>query len=76
MADRARQIRHDRVAVVTQLQDASGRCIAAGMDDYIAKPVTQEMLHATLSKWLPTGDTAEQAFIADQRADQRTPTLR
>jgi two-component system, sensor histidine kinase and response regulator len=30
------------------------KCIAAGMDDYIAKPVRPEELASKLSKWLGT----------------------
>jgi CheY-like chemotaxis protein len=30
------------------------RCLAAGMDDYISKPFTQEQLATMLTKWLPT----------------------
>ncbi len=29
------------------------RCLAAGMDDYIAKPLSQELLHSTLVRWAP-----------------------
>ena len=29
------------------------RCLAAGMDDYISKPFTQEQLATMLTKWLP-----------------------
>jgi signal transduction histidine kinase/DNA-binding response OmpR family regulator len=30
------------------------RCLAAGMDDYLAKPFSIEQLHTTLLRWLPT----------------------
>src|SRR5262249_37184192 len=34
------------------------RCLAAGMDAYLAKPVAIDRLRATLERWLPIGDDA------------------
>jgi len=31
------------------------KCLKAGMDDHIPKPVRVEALHAALSRWLPPG---------------------
>ena len=33
-------------------------CIAAGMDDYLAKPFSREQLTATLARWLPRSNPA------------------
>jgi two-component system, sensor histidine kinase and response regulator len=39
-------------------EGARGRCFAAGMDDYIAKPVRLEALEAALARWVPLKGTA------------------
>lgn len=58
------------------LSETVGRCRAAGMDDYLAKPVVLEQLRATLEKWLPlpVGDatsvppnTSTDAVTLDER---------
>jgi signal transduction histidine kinase/CheY-like chemotaxis protein/HPt (histidine-containing phosphotransfer) domain-containing protein len=45
-----------RVPIIALTADATpaGReaCLAAGMDDYLAKPFRREALHATLARWL------------------------
>ena len=46
-----------RVVAITAnaLQGEAERCIAAGMDDYLSKPVAMSALQATLEKWMPAG---------------------
>jgi PAS domain S-box-containing protein len=54
-------------------------CLAAGMDDYIAKPFTQEQLRTVMLRWLPTGkfanDTASKAVGSSKAADTAYPPL-
>jgi CheY-like chemotaxis protein len=33
-------------------------CIAAGMDDYIAKPISRHVLSEALARWLPAEEEA------------------
>ena len=49
--------RHVPIIALTAgaMQGDSEKCLAAGMDDYVAKPVPRDWLDATLSRWLDDG---------------------
>jgi CheY-like chemotaxis protein len=56
---RKRQKPDGRVAIIAMTAEAMEgtreRCLAAGMDDYIAKPVRPDEIIEALKKWLPEG---------------------
>jgi two-component system sensor histidine kinase/response regulator len=56
---RKRQKPDGRVAIIAMtaeaMEGARERCLAAGMDDYIAKPVRPDQMIEALKKWLPEG---------------------
>jgi CheY-like chemotaxis protein len=50
------------------------KCLEAGMDDYIPKPVRAEMLHAAIERWavtVPTGGNLAGATAAGMGADAK-----
>ncbi len=42
------------------------RCLAAGMDAYLAKPVNLDQLRATLERWVPIDEPAREASDAEE----------
>lgn len=51
------------------------KCLDAGMDDYISKPIDSEKLLFTLSKWIPEKATAAAVIIDGRSAPAVEPDL-
>jgi PAS domain S-box-containing protein len=51
-------------------EDDRRACLQAGMDDFVAKPVSPAMLFATLGRWLPQAAEALPAASATEADDQ------
>jgi two-component system, sensor histidine kinase and response regulator len=64
------------VAVTAQaMQGDKERCLLAGMDDYISKPVRQEDFAAALTRWVPTSKKLQHKGEAKEnitRSDEKT----
>jgi two-component system sensor histidine kinase/response regulator len=62
--------RHTIIIAMTAFaqEGARERCFAAGMDDYIAKPVRLEALEAALARWVPLKGTPNGQHGSSKRA--------
>src|SRR3954470_5476308 len=60
-------IRTPIVAVTANaMKGEDERCLAAGMDAYLAKPVNLDQLRATLERWMPIDEPAREAADAEE----------
>jgi signal transduction histidine kinase/ligand-binding sensor domain-containing protein/CheY-like chemotaxis protein/HPt (histidine-containing phosphotransfer) domain-containing protein len=67
---------HIPIIALTADATAAGReaCLAAGMDDYLAKPFRREALHATLTRWLAGSARTESTHGSMASASNRDST--
>jgi CheY-like chemotaxis protein len=55
------------------MQGDRERCLAAGMDDYLAKPITREEIDEMLRRWLPSAGVEAEAASAGPGASTPAP---
>jgi CheY-like chemotaxis protein len=46
------------------MKGADNECTAAGMDDYLSKPIDRALMTACLERWLNASDESSQAATA------------
>jgi signal transduction histidine kinase/AmiR/NasT family two-component response regulator len=68
---RRRQCANQRLAIVAMTADvmegSRDRCLAAGMDDYIAKPIRLSSLTEALRKWIPAAKAERSERLGHDR---------
>ncbi len=71
-AIRAESIAHHPIIIAITGEDNREDCLAAGMDDYLAKPVRPPVLRATLKEWLDGSSHPSGVLSAEDVPRSRT----
>ena len=69
-------IQHSRIPIIAMtagaMREDREKCVEAGMDDYVAKPVNPEELAGVLEKWLPEAESRKSEGGCREREEGRT----